>query len=161
MKIVAGLIQVFFLWFGFTVLWSQDLPGFRINQLGYLPDDPKTAFLIGDGDLEASTLPLYDKLTGKVALEVRAERIQEGYYGLEPVYKLDFSELQVPGAYYFSWKEVSSPDIFIDGDVYRNTADYLLQYMRSRRCGYNPFSGSPVTRMMASSFTTRKGREKR
>ncbi|WP_224490776.1 glycoside hydrolase family 9 protein [Robertkochia flava] len=118
---------------------AQEYPAFRLNQLGYLPEHPKSAFLLADSVPSDARVPLFDKLTGRKVGDVAVQPARKGYYELEELFSLDFSFLRTPGVYYFEWKGIKSPDIRIAQDVYAGTADFLLQYMRSRRCGYNPY----------------------
>lgn len=58
---------------------------------------------------------------------------------MSSTYRLDFSNFQEPGTYYLKAGKAVSPRFPINAQVYNGTADFLLNYMRQQRCGYNPF----------------------
>lgn len=119
----------------------------RVNQLGYLPDDVKVAVLVSkDKNIDLGSFFLHDALTGRVAdyfVEVPGciKRFDK-WAGFEKSFRLNFSRFSMPGNYYIALKvndaEIRSPVFKIDNAVYDGTADFLLNYMRQQRCGYNP-----------------------
>lgn len=118
---------------------SQNTVQYRFNQLGYRTTDQKTALIFGEAGVNAEKAVLRDKLTGETVLEIPLVPLDKGYYELSSVYELNFSSLTHPGTYFLEIGGESSADIFIGDDVYLGAADYLLNYLRSRRCGYNPY----------------------
>lgn len=51
-----------------------------------------------------------------------------------------FSALNRPGSYYLQSGADVRSEVFPVGDrVYDGTADFVLQYMRQQRCGWNPY----------------------
>ena len=58
---------------------------------------------------------------------------------MKSTYRLDFSDFNQPGTYYLKAGKAVSPRFPINNHVYNGTADFLLNYMRQQRCGYNPF----------------------
>jgi hypothetical protein len=69
----------------------------------------------------------------------KQNRNQLAEWGMKTAYRLNFSEFQTEGGYYLKLGETRSPNFRIHADVYEGTADFLLNYMRQQRCGYNPF----------------------
>ena len=53
--------------------------------------------------------------------------------------RLDFSAFETPGAYKIRTADADSETFPIGPQVYDGTADFVLNYMRQQRCGYNPF----------------------
>jgi endoglucanase len=112
----------------------------RVNQLGYLPSATKSAVLMSkDASLRSSTWYLRDALTGEVVWSSSAAAREIPYGNFPTVIRLDFSKFTSPGAYYLSVGNDHSPSFRIDDDVYKGTADFLLNYMRQQRCGDNPY----------------------
>ena len=111
----------------------------RINQLGYLPGGVKVAVLGSKENFECSEFSVIDYNSD--SLVWKSERItSHGPFGpFKVTYRLDFSALQTPGHYYVQTNSIKSLPFRIDFDVYDGTADFLLQYMRQQRCGFNPF----------------------
>jgi endoglucanase len=58
---------------------------------------------------------------------------------MKSTYRLNFSDFNQPGTYYLKAGKAVSPHFPINNHVYNGTADFLLNYMRQQRCGYNPF----------------------
>lgn len=62
---------------------------------------------------------------------------------MKVTYRLDFSALQTRGAYYVKalmpGGEARSEIFPINPKVYDGAADFVLNYMRQQRCGWNPF----------------------
>ena len=54
-------------------------------------------------------------------------------------YRLPFTKLSRPGTYRIAAGKAVSTDFRIGDDVYDKAADFLLNYMRQQRCGFNPY----------------------
>ena len=131
----------------------------RINQVGYLPKDTKVAVLISTDNIlpdfsfnrERAQPPvlasalyappefsLVDAKTGKVIFSGKGKTADAAYWGLRSAFRLDFSSVETAGTYYLEAVGVKSPQFSIGTNVYEGSADFLLNYMRAQRCGYNP-----------------------
>ncbi|PID91068.1 MAG: cellulase [Bacteroidetes bacterium] len=111
----------------------------RINQLGYQPRALKVAVL---GCTDKSSLHAFSLHEAKSGAEVfRSETIEsKGSWGpFVSCFRLDFSGFTSPGRYYIRAGKVESPIFEIGEGVYDHCADFLLEYMRQQRCGYNPY----------------------
>lgn len=108
----------------------------RINQLGYLPQATKVAVYMGS---EApAQFTLVDAYTG--AEVFRADARPTGPLGqMAATARLDFSAFQAPGAYRIVAGDGTSETFPIGPQVYEGAADFVLNYMRQQRCGWNPF----------------------
>ncbi len=108
----------------------------RINQLGYLPEATKVAVYMGS---EApAQFTLVDAFTG--AEVFRADARPTGPLGqMAATARLDFSAFQTPGAYRIVAGDGTSETFPIGPQVYDGAADFVLNYMRQQRCGWNPF----------------------
>jgi len=111
----------------------------RINQAGYLPLAAKTAVFLSDEKIKIKNFCLYNSITGKKVFEARAIAANSQLWGKQSAYRFDFSDFKAPGGYYISAASVHSPSFRISNDVYNGTADFILNYMRQQRCGFNPF----------------------
>ena len=108
----------------------------RHNQLGYLPHATKVAVYMGDTAPES--FQLVDAFTGQTVFEASAR--PTGPLGrMAATARLDFSAFQTPGAYKIRTADAESETFPIGPQVYDGTADFVLNYMRQQRCGYNPF----------------------
>ena len=121
----------------------------RINQLGYIPSSTKVAVLVSNEDLQVRSFEVVDAFTGKTVLRSKDVRPTGKLGMLETTCRLDFSSIEKESAYRIlaysvdpaSKKEVvTESEIFPVGKgVYDGAADFVLNYMRQQRCGYNPF----------------------
>jgi peptidoglycan/xylan/chitin deacetylase (PgdA/CDA1 family) len=111
----------------------------RINQLGYLPESIKVAVFLSSENQKISTFTVHQAGSGKVVFQGNPIQKNAESWGMKTAYRLDFSELELAGGYYIKVGEIISPNFRINGDVYEGTADFILNYLRQQRCGYNPF----------------------
>src|SRR5690606_15047012 len=108
-------------------------PWIRVNQVGYLPRDPKVAIL-------ASATPLEGTFrVGPFAADIGADHGAWGPFAHH--YRLDFTALTAPGRYAVAFGEVTSPAFAIGDDAYAGVPDALLGFLRLQRCGDNPVTG--------------------
>jgi len=111
----------------------------RVNQMGYLPNQSKVAVLMSRENCEVKTFDVVDFYTGKVLLTLNNVKTCGRYGQMASTFRLNFSALNRPGSYYLQSGDVRS-EVFPVGDrVYDGTADFVLQYMRQQRCGWNPY----------------------
>ncbi|MCX6260195.1 MAG: glycoside hydrolase family 9 protein [Bacteroidia bacterium] len=111
----------------------------RINQLGYRTADPKIAVFIAMGNKDLKSFRLVDAASGKVILEKKEIVKSEPLAPFKSCFRLNFSELTEDGTYRIEAGTAVSPDFRISDDIYNGTADFLLNYMRQQRCGFNPW----------------------
>lgn len=115
----------------------------RINQIGYLPSATKVAVFMSDEAVEVTGFELVDAFTGETVWRSEAVRPTGSLGRMKVTYRLDFSALRVDGAYYVKalmpGGEARSEIFPINPKVYDGAADFVLNYMRQQRCGWNPF----------------------
>jgi hypothetical protein len=117
----------------------------RINQLGYLPDGPKTAVVCSLDPATITSFTVQDA-SGRVVLGPRKAKASGAFGPCAATHRLDFSLLRKPGRYTIVAGGVSSPPVRIARDVYAGAADTLLYYMREQRAGFNPLIRDSVHR---------------
>ena len=111
----------------------------RINQLGYLPNSVKVAVYISDAGSKPASFQLIETLSGKMVFEGKTQAADATVWGQKSAFRLNFSEFSEAGGYYLKAGDAVSPSFRIDADVYKGTADFVLNYMRQQRCGFNPY----------------------
>lgn len=111
----------------------------RINQLGYLPQSTKVAVLMSEEVPAVASFELVDAATGRVAYTGTTVRPMGPMGKMKSTFRLNFSAFRTPGTYYIKAGGATSPRFAIGGHVYDGAADFVLNYMRQQRCGYNPF----------------------
>lgn len=116
-----------------AVAFAGERSWIRVNQVGYLPDDPKIAILSSD-------VPLSGEFTvGDHAANIGLDQGAWGPFAHN--YRLVFSCLRVPGRYRVRFDDVESPEFVIGERAYEGVAEKLVQFMRLQRCGENPDTG--------------------
>jgi endoglucanase len=136
-----NIIRRLFLLITFLCFWlyTSAQSWIRINQLGYTPASIKVAvFLSKDANLPKN-FSIYDVLTDKIVYSSKNIRNYGAYGQFQSSLRMDFSDFKSTGSYYIKTLSVTSPVFRIADNVYKGTADFLLNYMRQQQCGYNPF----------------------
>lgn len=123
----------------FSIFQCQAQQVIRVNQLGYLPNSVKVAVFLSDRQADHSTFQLCDSHNNKVIFEGQPKVKEASNWGMESAFRLDFSNIETPGEYYIQAGDVRSPAFRIGYNVYEGTADFILNYLRQQRCGYNPY----------------------
>ena len=111
----------------------------RINQLGYLPKATKVAVLMSDQPITVNNFTLVDAFTGKVAYTSNQVQAMGAMGNMKATFRLRFSDFTQPGTYYIKVGQSRSEIFPINGQVYKGTSDFVLNYMRQQRCGWNPY----------------------
>lgn len=121
----------------------------RINQLGYLPGDIKVAVMISKEETNPGSFRVLDVKTGECVFSGSVKdgslvKVPAQKWAMASAFRLNFSALEDEGGYRIVMDipgkgTVESPDFRIGTEVYDRSADFLLNYMRQQRCGYNPF----------------------
>lgn len=111
----------------------------RINQLGYLPHSNKVAVLCSKENTDCQYFSIREVLTDSVVYKSDNVNAYGPYGSFLTSFRLDFTEYQIDGNYYVEASGIRSPAFRIDNNIYDGTADFLLNYMRQQRCGFNPF----------------------
>jgi len=111
----------------------------RINQLGYLPRSVKVAVYFSDQKAVITSFQLIEAISGKVVFKGKPEPADPSVWGQQSAYRMNFSSFQRNGGYFLKVGKVVSPSFRISNAVYKGTADFILNYMRQQRCGFNPY----------------------
>ena len=112
----------------------------RVNQLGFLPGDPKVAIAFSKEKIEGDFL-LVDAQSGETRHRGNLQPATEPTWGAFDHYaRLDFTGLVKPGLYRIRLESTRtvSPPFRIGEEAFGNHAEDLLGFMRQQRCGYNP-----------------------
>lgn len=121
----------------------QNAPGMlRVNHVGYLADDIKTAVYMGDTPLDDINFILRGA-NGKIAVDSVVERT--AWSPAKKTARIYFTSITTPGTYSLIAEGVGGNiieqrEIYIGDDAYsRHSLHELpLVYLRQQRCGYNP-----------------------
>lgn len=138
MKIKYISLIIFILLHAITCI-AQENEWIRINQLGYRNSDIKTAVLLSLQTINLKNFKVIDAKTGKVILtSIKFDRCSP-LDQFKSCYRISFSDLKKSGSYRIMAGNASSPEFRIADNVYEGAADFLLNYMRQQRSGFNPY----------------------
>lgn len=110
----------------------------RINQLGFVPSDQKTAVVLSEQRLSKTDFRIIDNTSGQVALSGTLTQSKLSYGSFPFVYIADFSSLTQEGEFILYVPGASSAPFRIGRDAYRQYLNYPMVYLLQQRCGYNP-----------------------
>ena len=122
-----------------AALVSNGSSWIRINQLGYLPQSVKVGVFISDEKQESGEFQVIDAESGKVVFANLPVIYEGAKWAMKGASRLNFSKFSKPGRYFLKAGSCRSGEFRIAADVYKGTADYILNYMRQQRCGFNPY----------------------
>jgi peptidoglycan/xylan/chitin deacetylase (PgdA/CDA1 family) len=111
----------------------------RINQLGYLPHSIKVAVFLSAEKDDFDLFTVHNAITNDIVFTGKVKSKNAINWGMKTAYRLDFTKVETQGNYYIKVGNTQSFEFRIDTEVYEGTADFLLNYLRQQRCGYNPF----------------------
>ena len=111
----------------------------RINQVGYFPEDVKVAVYISQKSGSGNAFQVKDAQTDRAVLKGTGVSVNAQRWGMDQALRLNFSAVKTSGKYYIECNGAKSPVFDINTNVYDGAADFILNYMRSRQCGYNPY----------------------
>jgi len=141
---ISILLQI---WLLIIPLWSEAGAGddpaeiyIRINQVGYLTEDQKTAILFST-KVVSEKFSLIHSETGKKILTMQPLKSEAATWGaFDHYYTCDFSQVREAGSYLLEGKRsgVRSSVFQISDFAYDHLQEELLGFMRQQRCGYNP-----------------------
>uniref|UniRef100_UPI0032177908 glycoside hydrolase family 9 protein n=1 Tax=uncultured Draconibacterium sp. TaxID=1573823 RepID=UPI0032177908 len=128
-----------FLLFCFAFISSQADEAIRINQLGYLPKSIKVAVFLSSENLSKTEFTVHEALSDKIVFRGKTQVSNAQNWGMQTAFRLNFSEFETAGGFYLKIGNTKSPNFRINADVYDGTAEFILNYLRQQRCGYNPY----------------------
>lgn len=112
---------------------GSDMDPIRLNQVGYLPDAPKTAVFAG---VDAERFTIEDLSTGEIVFEGSLSAPAENPYAGETNRIADFSALTRPGQYLLNGSDGTvSPGFSVGSQVYDDLLRETLRMLYLQRCG--------------------------
>ena len=144
MKFIKRIFLFNFTLFVFPFLIASECNGgneiyIRTNQVGFLPDDIKTAVILSKEDLKGSEIQVITSLKNKIVFKSQLHKSEENFGNFNFTYNIDFSSLKEEGIYNLRIGKNDSYLFRISKDVYNGIAAELLSFFRMQRCGYtNP-----------------------
>ncbi|HEU4932185.1 MAG TPA: glycoside hydrolase family 9 protein [Pyrinomonadaceae bacterium] len=109
----------------------------RINQLGFAPDQPKTAIVFSNEPLP-SQFAIGRTSDRHVVFLGRIKTVEGSWGQFNHFGELDFSSFKVEGTFIIAAGSARS-EFTISPTINTQLPDQLLEFMRQQRCGYNPY----------------------
>ena len=108
----------------------------RLNQVGYLPADQKSALILSKKETGGSKFAVVNSFNGKVSIEGSLTQAS-GFYGdFRYVYKIDFTNVTEQGKYFLRINGSNSTSFSISEKLFNPLVDSLLSFFKIQRCGY-------------------------
>ena len=110
----------------------------RLNQLGFTPDQPKSAIVFSREPVPAE-FQIVHASTGAVVFTGATKTIDGSWGQYDHYVELDFSSFRQEGTYTIKVGSATSSNFTISPTINTLLPDQLLDFMRQQRCGYNPY----------------------
>lgn len=106
-----------------------------INQVGYYPNQPKTALLINLTNPPIGKVQLVNFRTKRTVFETEIGAPEEDTESKDIIQTIDFSKFNKEGSYYLKSGEIKSYPFQIGKKIYRDAFTKLLRSYYVQRCG--------------------------
>jgi hypothetical protein len=116
----------------------------RTNQVGFLPEDLKTAVILSRNNLSNQTFSVMDIKTDDVVYENNLFDSINSYGSFNYCYQIDFSNVTTSGRYKIKITQTESYPFEIGNKIYKAVRDSLSLFFKVQRCGpTNPILHQP------------------
>jgi endoglucanase len=109
-------------------------PKIVVNQVGYLPNSSKVAFLV-NSDAEITKIDLVDNTSKQIVKILPLSRSQSDPQSKDRLQTIDFSQIDRRGNYFLRAGKIVSYPFRIAADVYQEPIIKLLRSYYLQRCG--------------------------
>lgn len=122
----------------------SDIIYIRSNQVGFLPEDTKTAVILSKIDLQGKNFSILNNNTEEIQLEKSIADTPSVYGDFNFCYEVDFSEIKNSGKYKIKLLDFESYPFQIGSSIYNAVRDSLSLFFQAQRCGpTNPILHQP------------------
>ncbi|MFN3695706.1 MAG: cellulase N-terminal Ig-like domain-containing protein, partial [Ignavibacterium sp.] len=108
----------------------------RLNQVGFLPDDYKSAIIISKIPFEEKIFRIKNSTAEKIIFE---DSIKPLPFKLNPLFNysaiIEFSDLKQSGDYFIEFQRYKSYSFRIDTTLFNSVRDSLSLFFKVQRCG--------------------------
>jgi len=118
---------------------AQSAIEIRVNLKGYPSDMPKKALILSKGALDNPIMILKNE-KGETLKEYKCLPHEKSWHPFSHYYIADFSDIQKTGKYYFELKEGEIVSRFFTIGAYPNWQEDVISFIRTQRCGFNPYT---------------------
>lgn len=107
----------------------------RLNQVGYLSQDIKTAVLMSISPINVTSYDIKSPGSNKVLYSGTLIKLNHNYDKFKYCYSIDFSKFTLDGNYKIYIGNYSSYRFRIKKNLYNDVVDSLILFFREQRCG--------------------------
>jgi hypothetical protein len=116
----------------------------RTNQIGFFPDDLKTAVVLSNINLKDKPFFILDNSSNKIKFEGSVIDSPSVYGSFNYCYEIDFSKLNITGTYKIKLEDNESYPFQIGNSIFNIVRDSLSLFFKAQRCGpTNPILHQP------------------
>jgi endoglucanase len=132
------LLCLLFLLSAASVL-AESLLEIRVNLAGYPVHLPKKALVLSQQKLRTDIL--LKRENGEVVSAFKLKLSDSTWHPFSHTYSIDFSEIEEYGNYYFESKDKRVKSEVFSIGPYPTWQEDVVSFIRTQRCGFNPFTG--------------------
>ncbi len=134
---ISFMFGVFFLFISIGLVKGEGQQIYiRANQIGFFPNDIKSAVILTNADLTDVRFTVFNIKSGKAAYSDLIQKTVNGYGKFKNFYEIHFSELIAEGDYYIEIKKSKSYNFKISRSIFSDLPPLLLEFFKVQRCGY-------------------------
>ncbi len=116
----------------------------RTNQIGFFPDDLKTAVILSKTNLQGKPFYILENNSSEIKFEGSVADSPSVYGNFNFCYEIDFSSLNTTGTYKIKLADTESYQFQIGNLIFNNVRDSLSLFFKAQRCGpTNPILHQP------------------
>nr|MBP9582226.1 glycoside hydrolase family 9 protein [Ignavibacterium sp.] len=116
----------------------------RTNQVGFLPQDVKTAVVLSKSNLNGKQFFVVENKSNEIKFKGSVKDSPSVYGNFYFCYEIDFSSLTTNGNYKVKLLDVESHPFEVDNSIFNNVRDTLSLFFKAQRCGpTNPILHQP------------------
>lgn len=132
-------LGLFFLLLATDFVFAESLLEIRVNLAGYPAHLPKKALVLSQRDLKAEIL--MKKENGEAVKVFKLNVSESTWHPFSHTYTIDFSEIEEKGKYFFEIKGQKVRSELFSIGAYPAWQEDVVSFIRTQRCGFNPFTG--------------------
>ncbi|MDH5475111.1 MAG: glycoside hydrolase family 9 protein [Cyclobacteriaceae bacterium] len=151
MKNLIRVISLLFLCAFSFITKAETVIEIRVNLGGYPPDMPKKALILSKKAL-ANPILLLKNASGKLMNKYKGIPSETAWHPFSHYYAIDFSDFDEKGTYYFELKGEKSISETFTIDPYPSWQEDVVDFIRTQRCGFNPYTKEFCHQMDGLSF---------
>ena len=107
----------------------------RTNQIGFFPDDLKTAVVVSKINLKDRPFYVFDNNSNEIKFKGSVIDSPSVYGNFNFCYEIDFSKLNTTGTYKIKLEDNESYPFQIGNSIFNNVRDSLSLFFKAQRCG--------------------------